>query len=171
MGEELRKWTMPDDLEIRLEPFQARYSRELRRVALESWLYTYRNIYTRAYINRFIRENYKISTLKALEKFVDSGVISFNVAVFEGKLIGFCQFGRDREFTLLRIYLKPEWMGRGIGSALLERGEEWVKEKGGKSYIVNVQKDNVIGINFYRKKGFKDERSSGDELCLRKLLI
>ncbi len=163
---------LTDAIEIRIEPFQARYSRELRRVAHESWIYTYRNIYSREFIDRFIRENYRIKTLKSLEKFVDSGVISFNVAIFVKNLIGFCQFGKEPEFILLRIYMKPEWMGRGIGSALLERGEEWVKEKGGKSYIAYAQRKNELALNFYRRRGFEEDEklSKNDEICFRKFV-
>lgn len=159
---------------IRLEvlPFKKSFARSVRKIAEKSWNYTYRDIYSNSFIDEFIAENYRLSNLALLEKYVVDGTISFNVAVANRKIVGFCHFGKEKEFTLYRIYLLPDWIGKGIGSDLLNEGEQWVRASGGSSYILRVQKKNSTGIRFYEKSGFEryPDLDRDDDLCYRKNL-
>jgi ribosomal protein S18 acetylase RimI-like enzyme len=52
--------------------------------------------------------------------------------------------------------------GKGVGTFLFEEIIEYAKEKNCNKIILDVSKDNFIGINLYKKMGFKitRERSS-----------
>ncbi|MDW8234901.1 MAG: GNAT family N-acetyltransferase, partial [Roseiflexaceae bacterium] len=55
---------------------------------------------------------------------------------------------------LFRIYLLPTYIGRGIGSGLLQRGEAFLRDQGVDSYFCYVHKDNELGKRFYLRQGF-----------------
>ena len=51
--------------------------------------------------------------------------------------------------------------GKGVGSALIQAGESWLKNNGVTSVEVSTQKDNRPACSFYEKCGFS-QRSSTD---------
>lgn len=152
------------------EPFKLEDWKELKDVALKSWQYTYKNIYSQEFINNFIEENYsKGSTNKALS-FPDSW---HYIAKEDNKLVGYLTIGPYQDsWRLYRIYLLPEYIGKGIGQELLKLGEDYLRSKNAKKYCTFVQKDNEIGKSFYLKSGFTriPEKDEEDELCLEKNL-
>lgn len=160
------------EISVEIIPFSKKYARSVRSVALKSWKYTYKNIYTPEEINRYIETNYVPKHLALLESFVKDGIISFNLAKVRGKIVGFCHIGKKDEVVLFRIYLLPEWMGKGIGRMLLDEGEKWVTETKAKEYATTVQKKNTTGIRFYEKNGFirDDSLDKDDEVGYRKTL-
>lgn len=160
------------EVNVEILPFRKSFARSVKRVAEKSWSYTYKDIYSSTHISDYIAENYRISNLALLEKYVDSGTISLNVARINSRIVGFCHIGKEKEFTLFRIYLLPRWIGKGIGSYLLAEGERWVRDSGGSSYIARVQEKNATGTRFYEKSGFTrdPELDHDDELCYRKEL-
>lgn len=161
-----------DQLVAEIVPFRKSFARAVRKVAEKSWFYTYRDIYSHSEISNYMNSYYDLKNLSVLEKYVQDGTISFNVARVKGRIVGFCQFGKREEFELLRIYILPEWIGKGIGRQLLEEGENWVRACNGSEYVTNVQKRNRIGTKFYEKSGLSREPSQDrdDDLCYRKVL-
>jgi GNAT superfamily N-acetyltransferase len=80
----------------------------------------------------------------------------FDVAVDGDQIIGFCNIGvTSRGAELFRIYLTPEYIGTGIGSTFLERGEQFVRARGFPSYYCYVHKDNELGKRFHTRQGFQ----------------
>lgn len=69
---------------------------------------------------------------------------------------------------LYRIYVHPDAWGEGVGTALLERVEAAVHERGGDELRVSVHAGNEVGVDFYEARGFErvatvpDEEFGGD---------
>ena len=53
--------------------------------------------------------------------------------------------------------LAPEWRGRGVGSALMERCIAWAKEKGAHKLMLEVWPHNAPAFALYEKFGFVRE--------------
>lgn len=51
------------------------------------------------------------------------------------------------------IYLLQEYQGAGIGTALLQQG--FKKLVGAKALFISVEKENLVGVDFYLAKGFQ----------------
>lgn len=142
-------------------------------VAQEAWRFTYASIFDPAFIEQFVRRNYAPDHLRALVPLVDSGALFFDVAVDADRVIGFCNIGVVVEGAqLLRIYLLPAYIGRGIGSELLRRGEAFLRDRGFDRYFCYVHKDNELGKRFYLRQGFihRAERDQDDERYMEKRL-
>ena len=56
--------------------------------------------------------------------------------------------------ALARIYLLQEWIGRGVGSALMQAGLDEAERRGFKVMWLGVWERNPRAIAFYRKWGF-----------------
>ena len=68
---------------------------------------------------------------------------------------------RDDDYTIAnqRIYLsrlivKKEWRGNGIGGILIDFIIEKIKDMGYKEITIGVDKDNLVALHLYKKKGF-----------------
>jgi ribosomal-protein-alanine N-acetyltransferase len=56
---------------------------------------------------------------------------------------------------LARLAVKPEYQGKGIGSALVRDMLSQFYRRGAQTVSVNTQKDNQASISLYQKAGFK----------------
>ncbi|WP_433945398.1 GNAT family N-acetyltransferase [Paenibacillus sp. SN-8-1] len=77
---------------------------------------------------------------------------------------GFANFSPVREdgtVELTAIYLKPEYQGKGIGSALLQEGI--LHSAGANEVYANVERDNEVGRKFYESKMFARVTEFDDE--------
>ena len=80
----------------------------------------------------------------------------FDLALDGDQIVGFCNIGAtSRGAELFRIYLRPGYIGTGVGSRLLERGEQFVRAQGLPSYYCFVHRDNELGKRFYFRRGFR----------------
>lgn len=128
-------------------------------VAKTNWNATYEGIIPLEVQENFLKSAYNDERMKQrLER-------SFLfVAEVEGKVVGFANFSPVREdgtVELGAIYLYPEKQGKGMGSALLQKG---IKDIDGvKEIYINVEKDNKIGKTFYEAKGFEVVKEFDDE--------
>ena len=84
------------------------------------------------------------------------------IGAFEdGKIVGTASFGASRweKFRgygeIVTIYLLPEYIGRGVGSALMERCISELKAQGYSSILLWVLEENTRARRFYEKHGFK----------------
>jgi len=140
---------------IRYRNFQISDSEMVKNVALESWKYTYNKIYSFQFIQNFIDENYFPSKLAIFIPKIKQKEIFFKVAAINSQIVGFCQIGdRSQGMELCRIYLLPDYIGKGIGKALLTLGEEFIKSKENREYFCYVHEKNQFGRNFYIRNGF-----------------
>ena len=132
-------------------------------VAREAWQFTYATVFDPAFIDQFVRTNYAPERLRELVPLVEAREICFDVALDTDQIIGFCNIGMSaRGAQLFRIYLRPAYIGGGIGSRLLERGEGFVRERGFPLYYCFVHKDNELGRCFYLRHGFRHHRESDE---------
>lgn len=156
---------------ILLRDFDEGDAQDVQSVARISWLYTYRNIYDKDYINSYIEKNYDLDSLRSFAQGVRSGDIFFKVSVVNGKIVGFSHLSAsDSGFGLWRIYILPEHTGHSIGTSLITEAAKFVKEKGGREFYVWVHPENNEALNFYLRKGFVRvrEKDTDEDLCLCK---
>ena len=142
-------------------------------VAHEAWRFTYATIFDPAFIDQFVGTNYAPERLRELVPLVAASQIFFDVALDADQIIGFCNIGLStRGAQLFRIYLRPAYIGRGIASTLLERGEGFICTRRFPSYYCFVHKDNELGKRFYLRHGFRHhlESDQNDEWYMEKQL-
>ena len=126
-------------------------------VAKRSWLFTYKLIFSEKFITAFVKQHYSPDALqKHLEWVQLNGGWSTIVETDNNKIIGFCFIGPFKEtlWRLWRIYLDPDYIGQGIGTQILEAGEEFLKRSKILQYLVFVHPKNQIAIEFYKRRGF-----------------
>lgn len=151
------------DFKIRkMQPEDTKYVQD---VVKKSWNSTYKDIIPLEIQENFLKTAYNDNMMaKRLEQSY------LFIAEVEGKIVGFANFSSVKEegqIDLLAIYLYAEYQGQGIGSALLNEGIK--KVDNAKEIRVNVEKDNHIGMSFYKTKGFEimnefDEDFNGHRL-------
>ena len=95
--------------------------------------------------------------------------------VLEGKrVIGFSHIRHSRMgWELLRIYLLPEYIGKGVGKKLLSFGELFLRRKKVNRYIVSAHAKNRLAIEFYLRNGFSRSKGKdkGGEIYFEKNLL
>jgi RimJ/RimL family protein N-acetyltransferase len=61
-------------------------------------------------------------------------------------------------YAEIGMLVAREWRGRGVGSALMQAGVEWTRERGGIHKLsLSVFSHNAAGIALYKKFGFVEE--------------
>lgn len=132
---------------------------QVQDVAKKSWNATYEGIIPFEIQEKFLKVAYNNDRMKQrLER-------SFLfVAEIDSNVVGFANFSPvndEGKVELGAIYLYPEYQGKGIGSALLQKG---INELEGVVEIyINVERDNEIGKSFYDAKGFQVLKEFDDD--------
>ena len=129
---------------------------QIQKVALKAWMYTYRRIYTRRNIRKFVSSYYSNERFeKVVFPAIKKGQACFHVALDENRIIGYSHVGKTKPgWELLRIYLLPQYIGKVIGRKLLHLSEGFLKKRGARIYFVTAHARNQLGISFYRRNGF-----------------
>ncbi|MDN4494731.1 GNAT family N-acetyltransferase [Ureibacillus aquaedulcis] len=132
---------------------------QVQDVAKTTWNATYEGIIPLEVQENFLESAYNDERMKQrLER------STLFVAEIHGRVVGFANFSLVREdgkVELGAIYLYPEQQGKGIGSALLQKG---IKDLDGvKEIYINVEKDNKIGMAFYEARGFEVIKEFDDD--------
>ena len=132
----------------------------LQSTAAASWWATYGDYLEASFIEGLLASAY--SARKLAVHLVDPHS-HFLVAKVDDALVGFGQVGptmaRDDDAPvapadLYRLYLLPQWQGRGIGLRLLEALEGWLREQGYPYYGAYVDERNEPAKKFYARQGF-----------------
>lgn len=80
------------------------------------------------------------------------------VAEVDGELVGFVSVGpgtdADTDGELYAIYVLPDHWGSGVGRALMEAGEERLRELGHQHAVLWVLEDNPRARRFYEAAGW-----------------
>lgn len=133
--------------------------KQVQDVAKTSWNFSYEGIIPRKIQENFLKFAYGDSMM--LRRLNNSLVL---VAETGGKIIGFANFmplKAEGAAELSAIYLNPDYHGKGIGTDLLNEGISNLNHV--KDLFINVERDNKIGITFYRAKGFKYDSEFDDD--------
>jgi len=88
------------------------------------------------------------------------------VAEQEGEVVGFCSFGPSDEDDVPRrtailhtIYVRPGLTRAGVGSALLTRAEQAMREAGYRHAVLWMLKQNANAGAFYDRAGWRADGS------------
>ncbi|MER2048318.1 MAG: GNAT family N-acetyltransferase [Solibacillus sp.] len=132
---------------------------QVQDVAKKSWNATYEGIIPFEIQEKFLKVAYNNDRMKQrLER-------SFLfVAEIDSNVVGFANFSPvndEGKAELGAIYLYPEYQGKGIGSALLQKGINELE--GVEEIYINVERDNEIGKSFYDAKGFQVLKEFDDD--------
>lgn len=132
---------------------------QVQDVAKKSWNATYEGIIPFKIQEKFLKVAYNNDRMKQrLER-------SFLfVAEIDSNVVGFANFSpvnEEGKAELGAIYLYPEYQGKGIGSALLQKGINELE--GVEEIYINVERDNEIGKSFYDAKGFQVLKEFDDD--------
>ncbi|WP_099159013.1 GNAT family N-acetyltransferase [Virgibacillus ndiopensis] len=123
----------------------------VQHVAKTSWNHTYEGIIPHEVQSNFLQAAYNDERMKL--RLEHSHLF---VAEAGDEIVGFANFSpvnEEGETELGAIYLYPAYQGNGIGTALLQKGINDLKDV--KEVFINVERDNMIGKNFYEAKGFE----------------
>jgi len=142
----------------------------IQEVARASWHGAYHEIFSKESMDSFLASAYSRVSLRAS---LANHRATFIVAVLDGRVLGFCQFGdRGAGPELFRLYIHPRVWGRGVGRRLLSHAEMQLAACGGRRYFVTVHNRNERAKGFYAKQGFVHDasRDSDEEWYMAKLL-
>ena len=88
------------------------------------------------------------------------------VAEVHGEVVGFVSVGasrdEDADGELYAIYVHPTHWGTGVGRALIERGEEQLRDLGHSEAVLWVLDDNPRARRFYEVAGWSADGSKRD---------
>lgn len=129
---------------------------EIRKLALASWLVTYKNIFTKNSIRRQVLNHYSDKNFQEVAHSIKAKEGYFVIARKNNILVGFANVGgRKKKWELTRIYVTPTILRKRIGSGLLHNVEFFLQSKGIKRYCAHPHPKNSSAIKFYLKTGFK----------------
>lgn len=118
----------------------------------ESWKFAYKGIIPQEWLESRPKERWGGNILK-------NGRTDIGVFI-DGKIIGtacYCQsrWEKFKDFgEVVAIYLLPEYIGQGIGSALMERCINELAVLGYEKLLLWVLEENTRARKFYEKHGF-----------------
>lgn len=125
------------------------------------WRFTYRGIISD---NELFSKRLVANSIKSLEKQINTGQ---NILIFEDEkdsiIKGFVLHGKCRDedkpnsYEAYALYLQPEFLHSGIGSALMKEVEKQAQACGLNELIIWVLEKNKIGRSFYKKYGFIED--------------
>ena len=128
----------------------------IRQVALRSWRHAYRDIYERATIERQVEDYYSEDKFRKFDfPGIHAGRALFVIVCDGDAPVGYAEVARrGGGWDLSRIYILPEYMGRGIGRELLRRCERFLRQKGARSYTAYIHYRNKDAWQFYLRCRF-----------------
>lgn len=106
----------------------------------------------------------KFYTIEVLSAELTEPDVAYLVAETEGKLVGYAKLKRnsrepgitgDNPVELCRLYNLQEFIGKGIGKALMLKCLDFAGENRHDTIWLGVWENNDRAVNFYRKSGFE----------------
>jgi ribosomal protein S18 acetylase RimI-like enzyme len=129
---------------------------EIQSVAEAGWQATYGDILDSETIDAALAEWYDE---QSLEKVIEDETVGYFVAEAE-QVVGYCSgSGTDGTGYLGAIYVDPDEQRSGIGTALLDRFEQWARSEGCTELRIEVIADNEAGRRFYETRGYQIRES------------
>ncbi|QLD88578.1 GNAT family N-acetyltransferase [Natronomonas salina] len=125
----------------------------IRAIARDSWETDYPDIVSRETIDEGFEDWYASDELA---RELREGDATMLLAVEDDQPVGFAHgIVSEGVGNVLRLYVRPEARGRGVGSDLLERTAERLGDEGADHLRAMVLEDNETGRAFYRSAGFE----------------
>ena len=126
----------------------------IRALAHAIWHAHYPGIITVAQIDYMLARSYSPEVLSAE---IAGDRVEYYLLDADGAAAGYASIGptdQPGEFKLHKIYLRPAWHGRGLGSRLLAHVESVARGHGAHTLILTVNKKNEKALAAYRRNGF-----------------
>ena len=76
----------------------------------------------------------------------------------------------DSEYYISNIATYPQYRGRGVGKRLMLQAEQEAKMVSAERIVLDVEKENVSAINFYKKLGYEMTKEFSISLQRNKIL-
>jgi diamine N-acetyltransferase len=99
----------------------------------------------------------KMYSLETLREEIRVRGIRYERLLAGEELAGFAAHGptaQSKVFKLHKLYLHPDWQGRGLGSLLLLHCEREAGKAGAERLVLTVNKRNANAIAVYLRNGF-----------------
>ncbi|GIN86576.1 acetyltransferase [Heyndrickxia sporothermodurans] len=132
--------------------------KQLATVHYESWISTYKGIFSKETIEKRTYE----TVLEQWRPRLENKAVNYQCFLAEtakGEIVAFAECGKERtekygvDGELYTIYMLEAYQGKGIGKSLFYEVVEFLKEKGFQSFMLWVLKDNHSARRFYEKLG------------------
>lgn len=139
----------------------------IQRVARAGWHAAYDDAMGPDTVDDCIDDWYDHETVSGA---IENDDIEYLVATVDDRVVGYASVGPtddERPETvagLYSIYVYPDRWGAGIGTALLERCTQRLRERGFERLVLKVIANNEVGISFYRSHGFEQTSEETVEL-------
>ncbi|MFS8159412.1 MAG: N-acetyltransferase family protein [Candidatus Roizmanbacteria bacterium] len=149
-------------MEISVGPAQLKDAPGIAKVHVETWQSAYKGLMPDDYLASLSIEQKTERWKGILSKPEDNA--DTLVAQADGKIVGFCSVShcRDEDMSseigeLWSIYVDKDFSGQGVGSILLDKGLDILREQGYKKATLWVLTTNTKTIKWYESKGWKPE--------------
>ena len=125
-------------------------------------------------LRHLIEKSFSGMTENTVSHLIRNRMNKMIVARTEKQLLGFCyfeEFSHDK-LHLLKLATDKSYFRRGIASQLLKHLESYAVDKGYKSIVLTVDKNNLAGKSFYEKMDYvlTRERKSENKESWEKIL-
>lgn len=145
-------------IQVSVEPVAEADLPVIRSLAERIWRASYPGMISMGQIEYMLDWMYAIDRLR---EDLRSGVV-FEWARFEGSPVGYLATQVESASEVLhlhKLYVLPEFHGRGIGSHLIDRALRIAESAGCRTVRLNVNKANARAIACYQRHGFTREAS------------
>jgi len=119
------------------------------------WRQHYPGIISHAQIDYMLGKMYSLALLR---EDVHLRNIRFYQLMADGRMVGFGAIGplaAPGVWKVYKLYLLPEFHGRGLGSRLLQHCEAEARRLGARELRLEVNKRNLRPLACYQRNGFK----------------
>lgn len=146
----MRVWGRPgrerDSGRIRIRPAGMSDVARLAAIGLAAWLDGIGPLVPAAVRRRMRRAN-------PFHPFIKGNLEAILLASLDGEIAGFAGL-EYRDDYLSDLWVDPACARRGVGTALLRAAEALVEARGYPSIRLQVMRDNLPAVAFYRRNGF-----------------
>ena len=135
----------------------------ISRLIASSWRGAYQDLLDSVYLAR-LPEAFWLPSMRA---WLESGRMYGYIAQVDGQDVGCVIYGRGRDEDhaewgeIVSLYILPEAMGHGVGSALLHAAMDALHADGYKQVYLWAIAEYAHGLRFYQRRGF---RATGEHL-------
>ncbi|TSA14675.1 GNAT family N-acetyltransferase [bacterium] len=146
MAQLVRRWTL-DDLTL------------IQDVLWKTWLDSYSHFIPEEDLKSYFSEHYDLDSLRTL---FHNPLADGFVALDDDKLAGFMRTARDTEenrYYVSSIYVLPQFQGKKIGKALMERAGQEAKAFKLDRIWIGVMVQNTQAVDWYKSMGYEVVRT------------
>lgn len=154
---------MPDPRDIKIRLAEAQDAAAIAQVQVETW----QDAYVGVLPDRVLLEMRAVRSAAQWSNAVAKNQVAgfFQVADWNGRVVGFCQGGKRRQdiksagnevgeiAEIYVLYVDPSFQGLGVGTAMMGRVVESLAEAGYGALVLTVLSGNRSGVSFYDRLG------------------